>query len=193
MLWWGRPNPKRRIKRRQSQMVTMRFGIALAALLLVLIIDILIIPDILVVVHSAAYLLLLMIVINVMLLFSIFSFLPAYQAQLLLQKQLRHTFYAITNRRALMMTALPGKSRAVVSYAREDIGTISREEGEGGWGDLTFGILRPATVGGRTLLTQSRFSGIPNVRQVEEIMFRTFKNATEPSPPAQGERVSYEQ
>lgn len=193
MLWWGRPNPKHRMKRRQSQMITVRFAIVLSAFLVILIIDATMLPDIPYILRSGAYLLLLMLLFNMIVVYSFFYTLQVYRVHLHLQKQLRHTFYAITDQRAFMMTALPGKSRAVVSYAREDIGTISREEGEGGWGDLTFGILRPATIGTRTRLTQSRFSGIPNVRRVEEIMFRTFKNPIEQSPPAPGERVSYEQ
>jgi hypothetical protein len=193
MLWWGRPNPKRRMRHKQSQMITVRFGIVLLSFLLILIIDATVIPDIPYILRSSAYLLLVMLLLTMIVSYAFFYTLQVYRVQLRLQKQLRYTFYAITDRRAFMMTALPGKSRAVVSYAREDIGTISREEGEGGWGDLTFGILRPATVGTRTMLTQSRFSGIPNVRQVEEIMFRTFKNTAEPLQPAPGERVSYEQ
>ena len=192
VLWWGRPDPKRRMKRKQSQNVPVRFGFILAMFLLMIFLDTSFIPD-WPYITSSPLSLFMLVVANLVVLFCVFYTLPAFRAYLRLQQQLRHTYYAITNQRALMMTALPEKSRVVVSYAKDDIGTISREEGGGGWGDLTFGILRPSKIGTRTVLTQSRFSGIPNVRQVEEIMFQTFKREVEPAPPAPGERISYEQ
>src|SRR5690349_12469974 len=72
MLWWGRPNPKRRMKHKQSQMITVRFGIVLAAFLLILIIDATMIPDIPYILRSGAYLLLLMLLFNMLIIYSFF-------------------------------------------------------------------------------------------------------------------------
>jgi hypothetical protein len=190
ILWWAYPNPKRRMRRRQSNMLTVRLAIILAVFLFIVYEDITSIPDWSFLEASTV---LILIGANAVILFCLVYVLLIYNSSLRVLGLLRYTVYAITNQRALMITARPGKAHGVISYSKDDIGTISRQEGQGGWGDLTFGTLRPATVGTRTMLTQSRFSGIPNVRQAEEIMFRTFKNTIEPSPPAPGERVSYEQ
>jgi hypothetical protein len=190
ILWWGYPNPKRRMRRRQFNMLTVRFAIILAVFLFMVYEDFTLVPDWSFLETSTV---LILIVANIVILFSLVYILLIYRTNLRVLGQFRYTVYAITNQRAIMITAFPGKVRAVASYSKDEIGTISRQEGQDGWGDLTFGILRPVNVGTRTVLAPSRFSGIPNVRRVEEIMFRTFKNPIEQSPPAPGERVSYEQ
>lgn len=194
VLWWGRPDPKRRIRRRQFNMLTVRLAIIVAVFLFIVYEDITVIPDWSFLEASTV---LILFVANVVILFGLVYILLIYRSNLRVLGQLRYTVYAITNRRAIMITALPGKVRGVASYAKDDIGSISRQEGQGGWGDLTFGTLRPVNVGSRTVLAPSRFSGIPNVRQVEEIMFQTFKRPDVPgwsaTPPGPGERISYEQ
>ncbi len=79
----------------------------------------------------------------------------------------------------------------VISYAKDDIGTISRQEGKNGWGDLTFGVLRPMNTGARTVLAPSRFAGIPDVREAEEVMFQTFKHMDVPPGPVSPPPVSF--
>ena len=190
VLWWTHPNPKRRMRRKQFNMLTVRLAIILAVFLFIVYEDITFIPNAPLPEASTVFFL---IMANIVILPSLVYILLIYRSNLRVRGLLRYTIYAITNQRALMITALPGKVRGVASYAKDDIGTISRQEGQEGWGDLTFGILRPVNVGTRTVLAPSRFSGIPNVQQVEQIMFQTFKRPVAPAPPAPGERISYEQ
>jgi hypothetical protein len=70
--------------------------------------------------------------------------------------------YAVTDRRVLIITA--GEKRSVMSFGRADIGAIERIEGSGEKGDIVFGWQR-----------NIRFTGVPHVRMVEQILFRTFK------------------
>ena len=171
VLWWGRPSEKHRvIKVRSSQrLLSPLFGVLLLVLLTW--IDASTFP----LWHNVGLSsLLLLLVFNILLFALAFTFFFTF-FNLQFNKTLRHTLYAITNQRALLLTVVPGKSYGVISYAKSEIGTISRHEGKGGWGDLTFGTPRPMRLGGKTVLSSVRFVGVPDVRQVEWIMVQTFK------------------
>ncbi len=110
---------------------------------------------------------------------------------------LKGTVYAITEQRIL--TATTGRALIVYSYGKDDISSLTRIEQKDGTGDLIFSTNRQASpygmygngyygaygagnttgssVGaiGRASSNAGRFLGIPNVREVERIVRRTFK------------------
>ncbi len=121
-------------------------------------------------------------------LFTIFS--------LFYRPNLKGTAYAITEQRIITVTT--GRSLIVYSYGKEDIGALNRIERPDGSGDLIFAANRQASpyggnygyygasygsYGGTTgnmgtlgiSANAGKFLGIANVRDVERIVRRTFK------------------
>ena len=114
---------------------------------------------------------------------------------------LKGTIYAITEQRILTVTA--GRALIVYSYGKGDIGPLTRIERPDGTGDLIFTTNRQGSpygmygygyygaysgygAGGGTTTNSNmaigrasanagRLLGIPNVREVERIVRRTFK------------------
>ncbi len=184
VLWWGRPDPKRQVIHKRSRLTPFWAGILLVVLIGF---------DIFVFSHPYAIdggIVIAVMLVNAGLLFP--AALVSYNFVLRREhlRALRYTLYAITNQRALIVTAQPGKSRGVVSYAKEDIGTISRHEGKEGWGNLIFGMPRPSVVQGRRVMASASFGGIPKVREAELILFQTFKGVGKVVPlAAESEQV----
>ena len=179
VLWWGRPDPKRRVINGRSQLSPILIGFLSILVLILLAFDTFVILNL----HFLdALLLFAIILINAGLLFSIGSLGYPFVQRRRHVRNLLHTIYAITDQRALIITIVPGKSRAVVSYTKSDIGTISRHEGKEGWGDLIFGVPRPSVVNGRRVMASASFGGIPQVRAAESMMFQTFKRDAASSP-----------
>lgn len=111
------------------------------------------------------------------------------------KQPLRGVLYAITDRR--IITFNTGSTRIVTSYGRTDIGSVTRIERQDGTGDLIFaqtrmpgygygygnvnysygsygtGAYGPRAAG--AMAGAGRFIGIPNVREVEHLLIRTFK------------------
>jgi hypothetical protein len=87
-------------------------------------------------------------------------------------RKAQQTIYALTNRRALIITS--GRATKVKSYAASDIGTIERTERANGKSDVMF-----ATVVTSKNLQSIGFMGIENGRQVERLLFDTFKTKDE--------------
>jgi hypothetical protein len=103
----------------------------------------------------------------------------------------RGTFYAITERRIIVITR--GRFYTVDSYSRDDIGRITRMERPDGSGDLIFaqggrnaagaygynyGNYNAGYGGGTyspSMMNTGRFVGIANVRTAEQLVRRTFK------------------
>ncbi len=102
--------------------------------------------------------------------------------------------YAITDRRIISINS--GNMRVVTSYGKADISSITRLERQDGTGDILFGQNKMGgsgynygyqynasgtstnTYGPRTsgaLRSSGSLIGIPNVREVEHIILRTFK------------------
>jgi len=87
------------------------------------------------------------------------------------------TVYAVTNRRALIISG--AGARSVKSYSKDDIGAIERTERADGSGDVSFA--RQQYVGSSTTSSSTRgaaggvFYGIPDARSVERILRETFK------------------
>lgn len=99
---------------------------------------------------------------------------------------LRQTIYGITNQRVLVITARQ-QGVAVNSYTQNDIGQINRVETGGGWGDVSYGKVRQIQRGLRTMTIVEKFTGIPNVHLVADILSRTFGHAA-PSMPMQAQQ-----
>jgi hypothetical protein len=103
----------------------------------------------------------------------------------------RRTVYAVTDRRALVISGL--LSRSVQSYGAGDIEFIKRTMRGDDVGDLIFRyeIRRgAASYGGTVVGVQSDsvpvgFFAIPHVREVEALMLETFK------PDAYGEKSKH--
>jgi hypothetical protein len=94
----------------------------------------------------------------------------------------KNTLYGITNQRIIVMTATK-QGLTVSSFTREDIGQINRIETGGGWGDIMFSKPRQIQRGTRSIAVVSKLGGIPNVRLVDDILTRTFKNVAPSAPP----------
>ena len=83
------------------------------------------------------------------------------------------TSYGITDRRLLVVSALP--RRRVQSFAAGTLGDITRHERAGGWGDVIL------TQGGRPVAS---LLGVPEVARVAELVGRTYRDAQPaPDPP----------
>lgn len=87
-------------------------------------------------------------------------------------KRARHTVYAISDQRLLIIRGWP--ARVVQSFAPQDFGRLERHEREDGSGDLVFLEEHvPQVVGGRRYARRRRrrrrigFFGIAEVRRVE--------------------------
>lgn len=190
VLWWGRPNARRRVMNSRTRRSFWYLGLASVLALILIGFDGFVFLSL----HALdGSLVIAVMLINAGLLFGIlqpaYSFMQGWKHL----RALRYTIYAITDQRALLLTAVPGKSRGVVSYAKADIGTISRFEGKEGWGDLVFGLPRTTAIGGRRVVASASFGGIPQVRMVEEILFRTFKQDEKAAPlPLAGEQIRQE-
>lgn len=101
------------------------------------------------------------------------------------RQPLRQMIYAITNQRVIILRR--GATLTVDSYARNDIGRITRRERPDGSGDLIFADARSpygynynssaygASNGNGTMFNAGRFTGIPNVRGTEHLLRSTFK------------------
>lgn len=188
VLWWGRPVAKRRVLHKRTNGLGTRIGMTSVLAVVVILADGFTALNWAYVDSTAFFFLALG---NGLLLFAALSlwFLGTRGRTHL--RDLRYTIYAITDQRALLITAVPGQSRGVVSYGKGDISTISRHEGKDGWGDLIFGTPRMLILGGRRVMASASFGGIPRVREVEAIMFQTFKLEEKVAPPpALGEQVS---
>ncbi|WP_338257990.1 hypothetical protein [Dictyobacter halimunensis] len=79
-----------------------------------------------------------------------------------LRKALPYTRYAITDRRVLMVTQMPGQRSGIMSFQPHELAPIKRIDQGGGWGDLSFGGRR------------GRFANISSVEYVEQ-MLRSFR------------------
>jgi hypothetical protein len=96
----------------------------------------------------------------------------------------KHTYYAITDRRIMIITS--AKTRTVRSYTREEIGRIKRMERANGSGAVIFGLTTPHTQDSpQSLSSVARFDGIANARQVEHLLLQTFKESSTQVPERQ--------
>src|SRR5215216_6392607 len=83
-------------------------------------------------------------------------------------RKMKRTVYALTNRRALIITG--GRSKTIRSYSSKDIGVIERTERANGKGDIYF-----ATVEGNKSTQRIGFLGISDARRVERLLMDVFK------------------
>ena len=78
------------------------------------------------------------------------------------------TVYAVTDRRALIIGA--GPMKGVQSFTRADIGDVSRVESANGSGSVFFATRLVTTRSGIANGGRIGFVGIPDVRQVEQLI-----------------------
>lgn len=173
-LWCARPDPKRRIERgARAGAFEWSVRVRLASLPVVAILA------------AVSFLLerrsptahtftLLFVLAALLLLFSLASSLPKYTRKRSARANLRHIVYAITNQRILVISNGRGQE-GVRSYTRQEIGRLQRLERQDGWGDIIFGQGQ-AGQGEQHAATAARFSGIPDVRAVEALLLKTFKD-----------------
>ena len=91
-------------------------------------------------------------------------------------KKLQQTMYAITTQRIVEVSGTSVVS--ATSYSRKEIGKIDRIETQDGWGDIIYSsplVLLPA-ICPQVSLTTGRMVGIPDVRVVQELLLKTFKD-----------------
>jgi hypothetical protein len=87
-------------------------------------------------------------------------------------KKAQRTVYALTSRRAMIITGRSTKK--VESYTGNDIGIVARTERPNGTGDVLF-----ATIEGKKSSQKVGFIGIPDVRRVERLLLDTFKKESD--------------
>lgn len=80
----------------------------------------------------------------------------------------RNTVYALTERRALII--VDGVGGGISSYARADMGELTRTERVDGRGSVFFAIRTSTTSRGFVKHTRVGFIGIPDVRNVERLI-----------------------
>jgi hypothetical protein len=88
-------------------------------------------------------------------------------------KELQHTLYAITTQRIVEIVG--NEAPRVLSSSRADIGKIERIETRNGWGDIIYSAPVPG-VSPMISLTTGRMVGIPDIRAVQELLLKTFKD-----------------
>jgi hypothetical protein len=93
-------------------------------------------------------------------------------------KAAQSTTYAVTNHRILVIKA--SRNRSVRSFRAEDIGELEYTERPDGSGTLVFSRHNYQSGNGQTNVAKDQFIGIPNVRQVEQLVRDTFKNGQRP-------------
>jgi hypothetical protein len=89
-----------------------------------------------------------------------------------LYKKAKQTVYALTNRRAMIITG--GSTKKVQSFTGNDMGVIERTERSNGIGDVIF-----ATIAGKKSDQPVGFMGISEARRVERLLLDTFKKDKE--------------
>lgn len=174
-LWCGRPDPKRRIEQgARSSAFEWSVRLRLACLLVVAILAAVsfFVQRLLPVAHTFT---LLLVLAALLLLFSLAGSLPKYARKRSGRSDLRHIVYAVTTQRILVISDGRGQE-GVRSYTRQEIGRLQRiERHQDGWGDIIFGQ-GPAGQSEQQAAAAARFIGIPDVRGVEALLLRTFKD-----------------
>lgn len=183
LLWWHRPDPAHRAKTGSVQTINLTIYSILALVMVALIIfDIQLFREessLNGIDSNTVILLLVSIVLLGVYLYRLFQ-LSHQRAQH--ATNLRNTIYGITNQRVIVMTAT-AQNFIVNSYRANDIGQINRVETGEGWGDVSYGKARHIQQGRRTLTIVEKLVGVPNVRQVEDLLVQTFKSAPAPGTP----------
>ncbi|MGA9770844.1 MAG: hypothetical protein WBV94_17520 [Blastocatellia bacterium] len=90
-----------------------------------------------------------------------------------LYKKAKQTVYALTSRRAMIITG--GSTKKIQSFTGNDMGAIERTERSNGAGDVMF-----ATIEGKKGDQPVGFMGISDARRVERLLLDTFKKDKEP-------------
>jgi hypothetical protein len=86
----------------------------------------------------------------------------------------KKTVYAVTNQRLIVMTE--GRFRSVKSFYADDIGSLERRERPDGTGDLIFAKRAWRDSDGDRRYSETGFTGIRDVRSVEQLVYETFKS-----------------
>lgn len=189
LLWWGRPDPKRRAKSANTQTATyIVFGL-LALVFIGLIFNTirLILEEISFFGRPDSDSFILFFASVALLAISLYRLYFAYSRTQKHANDLYHTIYGITNQRVIVMTTRK-QGMTVNSYTKNDIGQINRVETGGGWGDVAYGKVRQMQQGLRTIAVTEKLTGIPNVRLVADILDRTFRGAGQAAPPMQAQQ-----
>lgn len=181
LLWWGTPDPARKAKAVNTTTTAyIIYGILSVLMAGLVIFDIHLLQEDIMWLSGPDPFTVLMLLIGLGLLgINLYRIYATYSVT---QKQitnLRNTIYGITNQRVIVMTA-GQQGFAVNSYTRNEMGQINRIETGDGWGDVSFGRPRQIQRGTRTLTIVEKLVGVSDVRRVEDILIRTFKN----TPPA---------
>lgn len=177
LLWWGKPDPAYWSQRRALRIYSLRFWSLFCFCMFLLLCDniclFLSFPPTPV---TQVNLLGLIIFVSLLLFFFLWQSITVrfvYEQMRVRRKDLHHTVYAITTQR--IVEVVENKAVRVRSCSRADIGMVDRAETRDGWGDLTYG--KPVSISFLpTSLTTSRMAGIPDVRAVQELVLRTFKD-----------------
>jgi hypothetical protein len=175
-LWCARPDPKRRIERGARPGAfewSVRLRLACLPVVAILAAISFFVEPRLAAAHTYT---LLLVLAAILLLISLAGSLPKYGRKRSGSSELRHIVYAITNQRILVISTARGQ-QWVQPYTRQEIGRIQRlERQKDGWGDIIFGQGQPGQ-GGQQVAAAARFIGIPDVRGVEALLLKTFKDS----------------
>lgn len=89
-------------------------------------------------------------------------------------KELQHMIYVITNLRIVEIVG--NETPRVLSSSKADIGKIERIETRNGRGDIVYSTPPVSPISPMISLTTGRMVGIPDIRAVQEILLKTFKD-----------------
>lgn len=175
LLWWGRPDPKRsgthKGTRALELSVWLPLGVAFVLVLLAVFFFFMPMGP-----YKNTHFLPLLLVIGAGgVASSLPKKLPRYHAARHQERVLARTIYAVTDRRVLVLTEASHQGVTAYSFTKGEIGRIDRFERDG-WGDLVFGPLRPPSPDNARLAPPApRLAGIADVRRVEWLLLKTFK------------------
>lgn len=176
LLWWGCPDPRRSGSRNGTRALEWSVWLpacAAPALVLLAIAFYFFPPGLF---KGPRFIALLLVVAAMAILTSLPKKFRRYRAALRARQKLGRTIYAVTDQRVLVLTRARQQGVSSFSFMKEDISHIMRFERPDGWGDLVFGPPHPAQQGNaQHAPPPPRLVGIPDVRQVEWLMLKTFK------------------
>lgn len=177
LLWWGQPDPRRCATRPVARAIERAVWLPLGVILILALLAVLFffVPLTLGPFKTPHLLSLLLVICAVLVASSLPKKLSAYRAVQQRERTLKDTTYAISDQRILVIV----RTRQGVnsySFTRDEVGRIERFEGRDGWGDVVFGPIRaPQGPAVSQAPPAPQLAGIANVRQVEWLLLKTFK------------------
>jgi len=175
LLWWGTPDSKRSSSHRGTRALARSIWLPLCAAFILAFLAVVFYFVPIGPFKNSHLLSLLLVIGGALAVYSLPKKLPRYRAARQQEHTLSQTIYALTDRRVLVLIKRGRQGVNAYSFTKGDIGRIERFE-QDGWGDLVFGPSPPPPQGGTQLAFPAPcLAGIAEVRRVEWLLLKTFK------------------